>query len=56
MPDLIRHPLSVWIPAPAPEIIDPGFAGMTSFGGFIPGCFLNHEPLNPRIKTFRGRL
>jgi len=30
MPDLIRHPENHWIPAPAPDVIDPGFAGMTT--------------------------
>ena len=29
MPDTIRHPVSSWIPAPAPDA-DPGFAGMTN--------------------------
>jgi hypothetical protein len=30
MPDLIRHPETAWIPAPAPDP-DPGFAGMTQW-------------------------
>ena len=36
MPDLIRHPVSSWIPVPAPDP-DPGFAAMTALGYLIAG-------------------
>jgi len=37
MPDLVRHPASSWIPAPAPDS-DPGFAGMTALGYLVAGA------------------
>jgi len=46
MPDLIRHPVLLWIPAPVPDI-DPGFAGMTVLAFIVAGVILtNRKSIN----------
>jgi len=42
MPDLIRHPVTISIPAPGPDF-DPGCAGMTAVGYFVAGLIIRTE-------------
>jgi hypothetical protein len=55
MPDLIRHPESIWIPASALDLIQgPPERHKTAFSGFQGNRFQN-PPLAPFAKGDNGR-